>query len=595
MIFAVYSLYYVPSPSRLAERFSFIESLTLKGLPDKDMFPHKSNIDVAPWIEEIAVKFKGLKSLHIRNLAIHDSDLELLSRTRGRDLKVLKIHKCEGFSEIGLMYTSKSCNELRTFILDDVILHNAKDGKWLHEFALRKTAIETFYLSHYHYPFDAKDVVHLVKNYNMEHVPQYGSFKFPATIRCLGIYDPSKSSAPFVLLISNQLRELNLHGSEDEADCQCFLIARCPNLEVLRTKDACGDRGMQVISRFCTKLRKLEFCNPSGATCMGLIAVAKGCCNLEFLYVYLTDISNEALKCTMEDNLKNLRDFHMYLCERENCMETNLPLDNGIRAMLIGMYGVNLRYLFLERIGGSDEGLRALSMGCPRLRKLEMKSCDFSEQAVASIVFKINTLRYVLLLNDEGDVLLALTRPNFGDSTMETQQVLAELEPYVTLAEKLDKLAVAAGLLRAMIAKRVGMSVKRVILDGSSEKPVKSIQVQIAEVEFFCFADAISEFWNIIVEGLLKNGVPRLTRVGAFEVNASLKGNIILCVVDPEIVGSFKSLLIETNLQGSFTRLSRTVGKQALRVIVVDKKPRLKTLKKIHECPGVKQVLCVAL
>ncbi|GJX68007.1 retrovirus-related pol polyprotein from transposon TNT 1-94 [Tanacetum coccineum] len=100
----VYSLYYAPSPSRLAERFSFIESLTLKGLPDKDMFPHKSNIDVAPWIEEIAVKFKGLKSLHIRNLAIHDSDLELLSRTRGRDLKVLKIHKCEGFSEIGLNY-----------------------------------------------------------------------------------------------------------------------------------------------------------------------------------------------------------------------------------------------------------------------------------------------------------------------------------------------------------------------------------------------------------------------------------------------------------------------------------------------------------
>ncbi|GKC76015.1 nucleosome assembly protein 1,4 [Tanacetum coccineum] len=87
------------------------------------------------------------------------------------------------------------------------------------------------------------------------------------------------------------------------------------------------------------------------------------------------------------------------------------------------MYDVNLRYLFLERIRGSDEGLRALSMGCPRLRKLEMKSCDFSEQAVASIVFKINTLRYVLLLNDEGDVLLVLTRPNFGDSTMETQRL----------------------------------------------------------------------------------------------------------------------------------------------------------------------------
>nr|GEZ21889.1 hypothetical protein [Tanacetum cinerariifolium] len=196
--------------------------------------------------------------------------------------------------------------------------------------------------------------------------------------------------------------------------------------------------------------------------------------------------------------------------------------------------------------------------------------------------------------------------------------VLAELEPYVTLAEKLDKLAVAAGvggpnyvkvtyastrvsdyfdaqLLRAMIAKRVGMSVKWVILDGSPEKPVKSIQVQIAKVELICFTGAISESRNIIVEGLLKNGVPRLTRVGAFKVDASLKGNIILCVVEPEIAGSSKSLLRETNLQSSFTRFSSTVGKQAFRVIVVDKKPRLKTLKKIIECPGVKQVLCVAL
>nr|GEU83938.1 nucleosome assembly protein 1,4 [Tanacetum cinerariifolium]GEU95265.1 nucleosome assembly protein 1,4 [Tanacetum cinerariifolium] len=150
---------------------------------------------------------------------------------------------------------------------------------------------------------------------------------------------------------------------------------------------------------------------------MGLIAVAQGCCNLEYLHIQLTNISNEALEC-IGTNLKNLRALFLIVCKEEDDVETISPLDSGFRAMLIGCtkleklcinlyeeyltdvglgfigkYGINLRSLSLARIEGSDEGLRALSKGCPRLRKFRMQGCDFSEQAITNFLLNVNSLR----------------------------------------------------------------------------------------------------------------------------------------------------------------------------------------------------------
>ena len=470
-------LHYAHTPLRLSQRFPFLESLTLKGYPSRMDLRQKSGVYITPWIREISSSFKCLKSLHIRNVAIHDSDLELLARTRGKDLKVLKIVDCEGISENGLMHISKGCNELRTLCLDHL---DGEKGcvKWLQELALRNTGIETFSSKYFCDQFDVKDVALLVKNCSkslvslnvctsyiddnlrdafshavkLEHFNgvmyredmEYGSFKFPSTIRCLGIYDFPEPSLSFVDPLLNQLRELQFYYVDVEANCQCSFVQMCPNLEVLDTEDVCGDKGLQVISQFCKKLRKLTFRYCSG-THVGLIAVAQGCRNLEFLDIELTDISNEALEC-IGTNLKNLRALYLCVCKHEDNIETITPLDNGFRAMLIGCtklerlciylyeealtdvglgfigkYGINLRYLSLANIGGSDERLRALSMGCPRLRKLEMQCCNFSEEAIARILFNVHSLRYIWVLNDDREVVSALTRQNFGSTTMEAQ------------------------------------------------------------------------------------------------------------------------------------------------------------------------------
>ncbi|GKD21595.1 leucine-rich repeat, cysteine-containing subtype protein, partial [Tanacetum coccineum] len=98
----------------------------------------------------------------------------------------------------------------------------------------------------------------------------------------------------------------------------------CPNLEVLHANDECGDTGLQLISQFCRKLRKLTV---HSGTHMGLMAVAQGCPNLEYLKVWLTDISNESLEC-IGSNLKNLHVFNMHAFRKKDNPDS--LLDNGI-------------------------------------------------------------------------------------------------------------------------------------------------------------------------------------------------------------------------------------------------------------------------
>ncbi|GJV13633.1 mutator type transposase [Tanacetum coccineum] len=195
------------------------------------------------------------------------------------------------------------------------------------------------------------------------------------------------------------------------------------------------DMGLQIISQFCKKFRKFKI--DKLVTQMGLITMAKGCLELECLHILLPDISNEILEC-MGTHLNNLHDFHMTLSYKYG--ETSGPLDDGILVMLIscsklerlsiclrprhgglideclryiGKYGHNLRYLYLGYVGESDAGLVELSKWCPKLRKLDMMVCPYSEQAITTFVFNIHSLRNVWIRNTGGQTTLALTSLNF--------------------------------------------------------------------------------------------------------------------------------------------------------------------------------------
>ncbi|GJS36518.1 leucine-rich repeat, cysteine-containing subtype protein [Tanacetum coccineum] len=126
----VHALY--SNPSRLSKRFPFIEALTLKGPPSSfHVREDDYDIRITPWIEQLYLEFRCLKELSICGLVVNDEDLETLARTRGNDLRSLKIRKCRGFTTDGLKHVSKYCNQLRTLCLGYARYIDLKDGIWL--------------------------------------------------------------------------------------------------------------------------------------------------------------------------------------------------------------------------------------------------------------------------------------------------------------------------------------------------------------------------------------------------------------------------------------------------------------------------------
>ncbi|CAH9145985.1 unnamed protein product [Cuscuta epithymum] len=237
---------------------------------------------------------------------------------------------------------------------------------------------------------------------------------------------------------------------------------------------------------------------------------------------------------------------------------------------------------------------------------------------------------------------LAATAVN---APMVPAEVLAELKPFVILAEKLGRLAVQlvtggsgvksvkvtygsarapddldTRVLRAMITKGliepissvfvnlvnadftakqrgIRISEERVVLDGSPESPLEFIQVQIANVESK-FASAISESGEIKVEGRVKDGVPHLTKVGSFEVDVSLEGSIILCrqVDQPGMIGKVGSILGQENVNVSFMSVGRIAPrKHAVMAIGVDEQPSKESLKRIGEISAVEEFVFLKL
>ncbi|XP_051144756.1 D-3-phosphoglycerate dehydrogenase 1, chloroplastic-like [Andrographis paniculata] len=232
------------------------------------------------------------------------------------------------------------------------------------------------------------------------------------------------------------------------------------------------------------------------------------------------------------------------------------------------------------------------------------------------------------------------------NAPMVPAQVLNELKPFVSLSEKLGRLAVQlvsggngvntvkvkytsarspddldTRILRAMIikgllepissdfvnlvnadytAKQRGLRIReeRTPVSGSPESPLASIQVTIPNVGSK-FASALDEdSGEITVEGRVRDGVPHLTKVGSFEVDVSLEGSIILCrqVDQPGMIGKVGSILANGGVNVSFMSVGRLAPRtHAVMTIGVDEEPSNETLNSIGEIPAVEEIVYVKL
>ncbi|XP_016501313.1 coronatine-insensitive protein 1 isoform X1 [Nicotiana tabacum] len=504
------ALCYTAKPEQLSRRFPHLESLKLKGKPRAAMFnliPEDWGGYVTPWVVEITKSFGKLKALHFRRMIVRDSDLELVAMNRGKVLQVLKLDKCSGFSTDGLLHICRSCRSLRTLFLEESsIVEN--DGEWVHELAVNNTVLENlnFYMTDL-VQVRAEDLELMARNckslvsmkisecelanllgffraavaleefgggsfndqpepvaengYN-EQLEKYAAVVSPPRLCQLGLTYLGKYEMPILFPIASRLTKLDLLYALLDTAAHCFLLQRCPNLVILETRNVVGDRGLEVLGQYCKRLKRLriergaddqEMEDEQGAvTHRGLTDLAKGCLELEYMAVYVSDITNEAFE-NIGTYLKNLCDFRLVLLDREERI-TDLPLDNGVRALLrgcyklrrfalyvrpggltdvglsyVGRYSPNVRWMLLGYVGESDEGLLEFSKGCPSLQKLEVRGCCFSERALALAAMQLKSLRYLWVqgyrASSTGRDLLAMARPFWNIELIPARRVVA--------------------------------------------------------------------------------------------------------------------------------------------------------------------------
>ncbi|KAI3910740.1 hypothetical protein MKW92_001997 [Papaver armeniacum] len=457
------ALCYTTTPSRLSKRFPHLESLKLKGKPRAAMFnliPDDWGGYAGPWIQEISQSFTCLKALHFRRMIITDNDLEILGRSHGSRLHTLMLDKCSGFSTDGLLHITRTCRALKILFLEESTIEE-KDGRWLHEVALHNTVLETlnFFLTDLS-KIAIEDLELIARNctklvsikiseveileligffraatrleelaggaFNQQS-EMYAAITLPRTLRFLGLAYVGADEMHLIYPFATLLRKLDLQYSLLDTEGHCQLIQRCPNLEVLEARNVIGDRGLEILAQYCKKLKRLRI--ERGAdegmedeqgvvSQRGLSALAQGCVELEYLAVYVSDITNASLEC-IGTHCKSLCDFRLVLLDREENI-TELPLDNGVRALLmgcqklrrfalylraggltdvglryVGQYSNNVRWILLGYVGETDEGLIEFSRGCPNLQKLEVRGCCFSERALAEAVLQLTSLRYL--------------------------------------------------------------------------------------------------------------------------------------------------------------------------------------------------------
>lgn len=478
------ALCYSTTPQMLHRRFPNLESLKLKAKPRAAMFnliPEDWGGYVTPWVDQLVRSFSCLKSLHFRRMIVKDSDLELLAQLRGVALESLKLDKCCGFSTDGLLHIGRMCKNLKTLYLEESSIVD-KDGEWLHELALNNTVLEVlnFYLTDL-VMVSSQDLELIARNCHsltsvkaseLELLDLVGFFKsalaleefcggsfngepekytplsFPSKLCNLGLTYMGQKEMLIVFPFASKLIKLDLLYADLDTDDHCLLLQRCPNLEVLETRNVIGDRGLEVLAACCRKLRRFRIergaddhglDNEGGAvTHAGLMALAHGCLELEYMAIYVSDITNACLQC-LGTYLKNLSDFRMVLLEREETV-SDLPLDNGVQALLqgcsklkrfalylrqggltdvglsyIGRYSRNIRWMLLGLVGESDQGLLDLAEGCPNLERLEMRGCVFSGWAIGKAVLRLTSLKYLWVQgyrgSPTGQDLLVMARP----------------------------------------------------------------------------------------------------------------------------------------------------------------------------------------
>ncbi|KAI8533362.1 hypothetical protein RHMOL_Rhmol10G0003100 [Rhododendron molle] len=386
---------YAISPERLIERFPRVRSLTLKGMPhfaDFNLVPNDWGGFVYPWIEAMVKSGVNLEELRLKRMVVSDEGLELLSRSFA-NFKSLVLVSCEGFTTDGLAAIASNCRFLRELDLQENEVEDHR-GQWLSCFPDSCTSLVSLNFACLKGEVNLAALERLVarcrklRSLRLNHsVPLDSLQKILAQapqLVDLGtgafVSDPNSESyhkLQAAILKCTSIRSLS--GFLEVAPrCLDAMYPICLNLTSLNLSYAPGIHGSDLIKliRNCRKLQRLWVLDCIGDK--GLEVVASTCKELQELRVFPSDPQGVGHAAVTEEGLVAISagcpKLHslLYFCQQiTNAALINVAKNcpNFIRFRLATLNPTIPDPVTLQPL---DEGFGAIVQSCKRLRRLSL-------------------------------------------------------------------------------------------------------------------------------------------------------------------------------------------------------------------------------
>ncbi|KAL8136322.1 hypothetical protein V2J09_002323 [Rumex salicifolius] len=371
---------YAVSPPILIRRFTDVRSITIKGkhlVAEYDLVPEGWGGHAFPWIAALAAAFPAMEEMRLKRMVVTDEGLELIGR-KLKNLRSLMLHKCEGFSTVGLASIAANCRGLRKLDLYDSEVDD-QGGNWLSNFPDSYTSLEFLNVHCLTSDLDVSSLQGLVGRCpNLRALGVNHSFglqnlinlslkatqlddlgiglfttepcsqeafvhAFEGLKSLSGLWDVTPYYLPTLHPLCSGLTSLDLSRST-LLRCPDLvkLIRHCSNLQRLCVLDCIEDGGLEEVGASCKELQELRVVlsdpyntDPSiRLTERGLVSLALGSPKLHYILYLCSQMTNEAL-VTMANHKPNLTCFRLLILEPHlpDCL-THEPLDDGFAAIV---------------------------------------------------------------------------------------------------------------------------------------------------------------------------------------------------------------------------------------------------------------------
>ncbi|GLT81616.1 hypothetical protein SLE2022_000570 [Rubroshorea leprosula] len=324
---------YAISPARLIFRFPALKSLTLKGKPhfaDFNLVPPDWGGFVLPWIQALANSRIGLEELRLKRMIVSDESLELLSRSFP-DFKSLVLVSCEGFSTDGVAAIAANCRFLRELDLQENEVDDHR-GQWLSCFPESCTSLVSLNFACLKGEINLTALERLVAR-----SPNLKSLRLNRAV--------PPDSLQKILMRAPQLVDLGTGSYVSDPSSEAYnklkaAIQKCNSVRCLSGFLEVAPHCMASIYPICPNLTFLNLSYAPGLHCNELINLIQHCTSLQRLWI-LDCIGDKGLSI-VASTCKELHELRVF------------PSDP---------FGP-------ENAAVTEEGLVAVSAGCPKLNSL---------------------------------------------------------------------------------------------------------------------------------------------------------------------------------------------------------------------------------